>query len=58
MTTLRASGHLDPGVAVRLHDTCAALYDGHLSIQEAYDGWDGRESVLMGFVAGCSLDLL
>jgi hypothetical protein len=28
---------LDPGVAVRLHDTCTALYDGHLSIEEAYD---------------------
>ena len=25
---LEASGHLDPGVAVRLHDICAALYDG------------------------------
>ena len=25
---LEASGQLDPGVAVRLHDTCTALYDG------------------------------
>ncbi len=55
---LETSGHLDPGVAVRLHDTCAALYDGHLSVQEAYDGWDEWESVLKGFVEGYGLDSL
>jgi hypothetical protein len=55
---LEASGHLDPGVAVRLHDTCAALYDGRLSIQEAYDTWDEWESVLKGFAEGYGLDSL
>ena len=37
---LETSGHLDPGVAVRLHDTCAPLYDGRLSVEQAYDAWD------------------
>jgi len=55
---LEASGHLDPGVAVRLHDTCAALYDGHLSVQEAYDAWNDWESVLKGFAEAYGLDSL
>jgi hypothetical protein len=55
---LEASGHLDPGVAVRLHDTCAALYDGRLSVQEAYDAWEDWESVLRGFAEGYGLDSL
>jgi len=41
---LETSGHLDPGVAVRLHDTCATLYDGRLSVGEAYDAWNDWES--------------
>ena len=39
------SGHLDPGVAVRLHDTCAALYGERSSIGEAHNAWDEWESV-------------
>ena len=52
---LEASGHLDPGVAVRLHDTCAALYDGRLSVEQAYDAWDEWESVLKGFTEAYGL---
>jgi hypothetical protein len=55
---LEASGHLDPGVAVRLHDTCAALYDGRLSVEEAYDAWNDWESVLKGFAEAYGLDSL
>ena len=55
---LEASGHLDPGVAVRLHDTCAALYDGRWSVEQAYDAWDECESVLKGFAEGYGLDSL
>jgi hypothetical protein len=55
---LETSGHLDPGVAVRLHDTCAALYDGRLSVEEAYDVWDEWESVLKGFAEAYGLDSL
>jgi hypothetical protein len=55
---LEASGHLDPGVAVRLHDTCAALYDGHLSFAQAYDAWEDWESVLKGFAEAYGLDSL
>jgi hypothetical protein len=55
---LETSGHLDPGVAVRLHDTCAVLYDGRLSVQEAYDAWEDWESVLKGFAEGYGLDSL
>jgi hypothetical protein len=55
---LEASGHLDPGVAVRLHDTCAALYDGRLSVEQAYDAWDEWESVLKGFTEAYGLDSL
>jgi hypothetical protein len=55
---LEASGHLDPGVAVRLHDTCAALYDGRLSVEQAYDAWEDWESVLKGFAEGYGLDSL
>jgi hypothetical protein len=55
---LEASGHLDPGVAVRLHDTCAALYDGRLSVEEAYEAWEDWESVLKGFAEGYGLDSL
>jgi hypothetical protein len=52
---LQTSGHLDPGVAVRLHDTCAALYDGRLSVEQAYDAWDEWESVLKGFTEAYGL---
>ena len=55
---LEASGHLDPGVAVRLHDICAALYDGRLSVEEAYDAWEDWESVLKGFAEAYGLDSL
>jgi hypothetical protein len=55
---LETSGHLDPGVAVRLHDTCAALYDGRVSVGEAYDAWEDWESVLKGFAEGYGLDSL
>jgi hypothetical protein len=55
---LESSGHLDPGVAVRLHDTCGALYDGQLSVEDAYDAWDEWESVLRGFVEGYGLGSL
>jgi hypothetical protein len=55
---LEASGHLDPGVAVRLHDTCAALYDGRWSVEQAYGAWDEWESVLKGFAEGYGLDSL
>ena len=55
---LESSGHLDPSVAVRLHHTCAALYDGRLSVGEAYDAWDEWESVLKGFVEGDGRDSL
>jgi hypothetical protein len=55
---LEPSGHLDPGVAVRLHDTCAALYDGRLSVEEAYDAWQDWESVLKGFAEAYGLDSL
>jgi hypothetical protein len=55
---LEASGHLDPGVAVRLHDTCAALYDGRLSVEKAYDAWEDWESVLKGFAEAYGLDSL
>ena len=55
---LEASGHLDPGIAVRLHDTCAALYDGRWSVEQAYDAWDECESVLKGFAEGYGLDSL
>jgi hypothetical protein len=34
---------------VRLHEICAALYDGRLSIEEAYEAWEDWESVLKGF---------
>ncbi len=53
---LETSGHLDPGVAVRLHDACAALYDGRWSVEEDYDAWDEWESVLKGFAEGYGLD--
>ena len=52
------SGHLDPVVAVRLHDTCAALYDGRLSVEQAYDAWDEWESVLKEFTEAYGLDSL
>lgn len=55
---LETSGHLDTGVAVRLHDTCAALYDGRWSVEQAYDAWDEWESVLKGFAEGYGLDSL
>ena len=55
---LEASGHLDPGVAVRLHDICAALYDGRLSVEEAYEAWEDWESVLKGFAEAYGLDSL
>jgi hypothetical protein len=55
---LEASGHLDPGVAVRLHDTCGALYGGQLSVEDAYDGWDEWEGVLRGFAEGYGLGSL
>ena len=55
---LETSGHLDPGVAVRLHDTCAALYDGRLRVEEAYDAWNDWESVLKGFAEAYGLDSL
>jgi hypothetical protein len=55
---LESSGHLDPGVAVRLHDTCAALYDGRLSVAQAYDAWNDWESVLKGFAEAYGLDSL
>ena len=55
---LEPSGHLDPGIAVRLHDTCAALYDGRLSVQQAYDLWSDWESVLKGFTEAYGLDSL
>jgi hypothetical protein len=38
--------------------TCAALYDGRLSVGEAYDAWDEWESVLKGFVEGDGRDSL
>src|ERR1035438_4216963 len=52
---LETSGHLDPGIAVSLHDTCAALYDGRWSVEQAYDAWDEWESVLKGFAEGYGL---
>jgi hypothetical protein len=55
---LEASGHLNPGVGVRLHDTCAALYDGRLSVEQAYDAWNDWESVLKGFAEAYGLDSL
>lgn len=55
---LEASGHLDPGIAVRLHDTCDALYDGRLSVEQAYEAWDEWESVLRGFAEAYGLDSL
>ena len=55
---LETSGHLDPGVAVRLHDTCATLYDGRLSVGEAYDAWNDWESALKGFAEAYGLDSL
>jgi hypothetical protein len=55
---LETSGHLDPGVAVRLHDTCATLYDGRLSVGEAYDAWNDWESALKGFAEAYGLDAL
>jgi hypothetical protein len=55
---LETSGHLDPGVAVRLHDTCEALYDGRLSVGEAFEAWDEWESVLKGFAEAYGLDSL
>ena len=55
---LETSGHLDPGVAVRLHDTCVALYDGRLSVAQAYDAWNDWESVLKGFAEAYGLDSL
>ena len=55
---LEGSGHLAPGVAVRLHDTCAALYGGRWCVENAYDAWDEWESVLRGFVEGYGLDSL
>ncbi len=55
---LESSGHLDAGVAVRLHDTCATLYDGRLSVEQAYDAWEDWESVLKGFTEGYGLDSL
>jgi hypothetical protein len=53
-----ASGHLDPGVAVRLHDTCAALYDGRLSVVEADNAWDEWESLLYWFADAYGLNSL
>jgi hypothetical protein len=55
---LETSGHLDASVAVRLHDTCEALYDGRLSVEEAFDAWEDWESVLKGFAEGYGLDSL
>jgi hypothetical protein len=55
---LEPSGHLHPSVAVRLHDTCAALYEGRLSVEEAYEAWDEWESVLKGFAEAYGLDSL
>jgi hypothetical protein len=55
---LEASGHLDPGVAVRLHDTCVALYEGRLSVAQTYDAWNDWESVLKGFAEAYGLDSL
>ena len=55
---LEASGHLDPGVAVRVHDTCAALYDGRLSVEEADNAWDEWESLLYGFADAYGLNSL
>ena len=53
---LGASGHLDPGVAARLHDTCAVLYEGRLSVRGSlYDAWEDWESVLKGFTEACGL---
>jgi hypothetical protein len=49
------SGHLDPGVAVRLHDTCAALYGERSSIGEAHNAWDEWESVLKEFTEAYGL---
>ena len=55
---LEASGHPDPGVAVRLHDTCGALYGGQLSVEDAYGAWDEWESVLRGLAEGYGLGSL
>jgi hypothetical protein len=43
---------------VRLHDTCAALYDGRLSVEEANNAWDEWESLLFGFADAYGLNSL
>ena len=46
---LEPSGHINPGVVVRLHDICELVYEGRCTINDAYTAWAEWESVLRGF---------
>jgi hypothetical protein len=55
---LETSGHLDPAVAVRLHDLCVSLYDGRRSVVAAYTFWVDWYGVLECFAEGYGLGSL